>query len=122
MTQYWGGGTKQFFLLILYNFGNIWGARAPPCPPPPLLRGPCGGSSKQAQANVSLGQKNYTSKTRRRKENKAIESKIEKKNCTKLLQQILCVENPDDQIVSTHVNEDAISKLMRCEMAENPDI
>ena len=22
MTQYWGG-TKQFFLLILYNFGNI---------------------------------------------------------------------------------------------------
>ena len=38
VTQYWGG-IKQFFLLILYNFGNIGGgggeARAPPCPPTP---------------------------------------------------------------------------------------
>ena len=23
VTQYWGGGTKHFFLLILYNFKNI---------------------------------------------------------------------------------------------------
>ena len=43
MTQYWGGGTKHFFLLILYNFKNIGGggARAPPAPPASLLRGPC---------------------------------------------------------------------------------
>ena len=27
-----GGGTKHFFLLILYNFQNIGGARAPPAP------------------------------------------------------------------------------------------
>ena len=42
MTQYWGG-TKQFFLLILFNFKNI-GGHVPPLPPPPppsLLRGPC---------------------------------------------------------------------------------
>ena len=39
------GGTRQFFLLNLYNFKNIGGARAPPAhpppPPAPLLRGPC---------------------------------------------------------------------------------
>ena len=37
-TQYWGGGggcTRRFFLLTLYNFKNIWGARAPLTPPPP---------------------------------------------------------------------------------------
>ena len=39
MTEYWGG-TIHFFLLTLYNFKNIGGARAP-SPPPPLLRGPC---------------------------------------------------------------------------------
>ena len=33
-----GGGTKQFFLLICYNFGNIGRAHAPP--PPPTLRSP----------------------------------------------------------------------------------
>ena len=44
MTEYWGGGTRHFFLLTLYNFKNIGGggrgagARAPPAP---LLRGPC---------------------------------------------------------------------------------
>ena len=39
MTQYWGG-TRHFFLLNLYNFKNIGGARAPPAPnpPPPLLQ------------------------------------------------------------------------------------
>ena len=38
MPQYWGG-TRHFFLLILYNFKNIGGgARAPPAP---LLRGLC---------------------------------------------------------------------------------
>ena len=40
VTRYWGGGvggTKHFFLLILYNFRNIGGggARAPPPPPTP---------------------------------------------------------------------------------------
>ena len=33
-----GGGegcTKRFFLLTHNNFKNIWGARAPPCPPAP---------------------------------------------------------------------------------------
>ena len=32
VTQYWrGGGTKYFFLLILYNLKNIgWGTRARP--------------------------------------------------------------------------------------------
>ena len=34
VTQYWGVGTKYFFLLILYNFKAIGGH-------PPLLRGPC---------------------------------------------------------------------------------
>ena len=31
MTQYWRGGTKHFFLLVLYDFNNIGGggARAP---------------------------------------------------------------------------------------------
>ena len=29
-----GGGTKHFYLLILYNFKNIGGARAPPPGPP----------------------------------------------------------------------------------------
>ena len=37
-----GGGTKHFFLLILYNFKNIggggWGEER--APPAPLLRGP----------------------------------------------------------------------------------
>ena len=33
LSQYWGG-TKHFFLLILYNFRNI-GGHVPPCPPPP---------------------------------------------------------------------------------------
>ena len=37
MTQYWGD-TRHFFLLNLYNFKNIGGARAPL---PPLLLGPC---------------------------------------------------------------------------------
>ena len=38
VTQYWGG-TRHFFLLILYNFKNIWGGtRAPPAP---LLHSPC---------------------------------------------------------------------------------
>ena len=32
-------GTKHFFLLILYNFKNIGGARAPP-PPPPIPPAP----------------------------------------------------------------------------------
>ena len=35
----WGGrwGAKLFFLLILYNFKNIWGGggTCPPCPPTP---------------------------------------------------------------------------------------
>ena len=34
VPQYWGG-TKHFFLLTLYNFKNIGGARAPPAPLPP---------------------------------------------------------------------------------------
>ena len=37
MTQHWGGGTRHFFLLILYNFKNIGGGHVPPAPP--LLRG-----------------------------------------------------------------------------------
>ena len=37
VTQYWGG-TRHFFLLTLYNFKNIGGARAPPSPPPPAPR------------------------------------------------------------------------------------
>ena len=38
MTQYWGG-TKHFFLLILYNFKNIGGGgeAAPPTPRSLLL-------------------------------------------------------------------------------------
>ena len=36
VTQYWGeGGTRHFFLLILYNFKNIEGGHVPPPPPPP---------------------------------------------------------------------------------------
>ena len=35
VTQYWGG-TKHFFLLILYNYKNIGEVCAPP--PPPTLR------------------------------------------------------------------------------------
>ena len=34
VTQYWGGGTKHFYLLNLYNFKNI-GGHVPPLPPPP---------------------------------------------------------------------------------------
>ena len=26
MTEYWGGGTRHFFLLTLYNFKNMGGA------------------------------------------------------------------------------------------------
>ena len=34
MTEYWGGGTKHFFLLTLYNFLKYWGGgHVSPCPP-----------------------------------------------------------------------------------------
>ena len=32
VTQSWLGGTRHFFLLILYNFRNIGGSRAPRAP------------------------------------------------------------------------------------------
>ena len=37
VPQYWGGGTRHFFLLTLYNFKNIGGHVSPPAP---LLHGP----------------------------------------------------------------------------------
>ena len=33
MTQYWGD-TRNFLLLILYNFRNIWRGTCPPATPP----------------------------------------------------------------------------------------
>ena len=33
-----GGCTRRFFLLTLYSFKNIWGARDPPPPSPPAPR------------------------------------------------------------------------------------
>ena len=63
VTQYWGG-TKHFFLLILYNFRNIWGGgTCPPGPPSPYSAVPAillkklvtSGSVNVADIHVAFG-------------------------------------------------------------------
>ena len=63
----------------------------------------------------------YTSKKRRKKENivKSKKRKLEQKtrNCSKLLKQILCTDNPEissarvNEISSAQINVNAVSKL-----------
>ena len=73
------------------------------------------GVLKKHKEMFPSAKQSYTTKKRRRKENKA-KSKKRKldrktKNCSKLLQQILHVESPDNQIVSDHINDNVIRKL-----------
>lgn len=74
------------------------------------------GILKKHKQMFPSAKESYTTKKRRKKENKA-KSKKRKlarktKNCSQLLQQIiLCEENPDEQIDSVHINDKAISKL-----------
>ena len=48
MTQYWGGGHKTHFLLILYNLKNIGGGGM--CPPSPYSAVPASDSHSVLKA------------------------------------------------------------------------